>query len=223
MRIKHAISQLNTLIDNTAANPEKVLLLAVSKGQSIESMQEAFEGGVAHFGENYLQEALVKMQALQSLPLCWHFIGPLQSNKAKRIATHFSWVHSLGNEKTARILSAFRPAHFPPLNVLIQVNLDEEETKGGVSAKDLRSLAKTLSELPHLRLRGLMAIPKPRLDETEQYESFMRLNRLLAQLNQELNLSMDTLSMGMSEDLVAAIRAGSTIVRIGRAIFGERA
>ncbi|MCW0218810.1 MAG: YggS family pyridoxal phosphate-dependent enzyme, partial [Prosthecobacter sp.] len=152
----------------------------------------------------------------------WHFTGPIQSNKAADIATHFDWVHSVDRLKIAALLSTHRPKDVPPLNVCIQVNLDHEASKSGVSAQDLPELALKVSSLPGLSLRGLMAIPAPSADEEAQYRGFLRLAHLQQQLNQDHHLALDTLSMGMSDDLIPAIRAGSTMVRIGRALFGER-
>ncbi|KGP63385.1 hypothetical protein EP47_02220 [Legionella norrlandica] len=202
--------------------PGSVLLLAVSKEQDIDSIIEAFHQGIEHFGENYFQEAQEKILALKEFPICWHFIGPLQSNKAKGIAQYFSWVHSINRDKTANLLNQFRPNHLPPLNVCLQINLVAEDTKAGIRPEEATELALRVSQLPHLKLRGLMTIPPPQNDQHTQYQLFLKLNQLMQSLNRALNLKMDTLSMGMSDDLIPAIQAGSTIVRIGRAIFGER-
>lgn len=203
-------------------NPSDVKVLAVSKGQSCFKIEQAYAAGLREFGESYLQEALTKIQALSDLPLCWHFIGPIQSNKARSIAENFSWVHSISRHKIAQQINEARPSDMPPMNVCIQVNLDNEQSKSGVTQQEVAQLASDLLQLPQLCLRGLMFIPKPQSDQQLQYLSFLRLKRLLETLNQQLNIAMDTLSMGMSDDLQAAIRAGSTIVRIGKAIFGER-
>lgn len=206
-----------------AHRPEgDVKLLAVSKGHPCSKIQEAHSAGLHDFGESYLQEALAKIQILNTLPLCWHFIGPIQSNKAHSIAHYFSWVHSVSRQKIAQQLNEARPISMPPLNICLQVNFDDEKTKSGVAPEEAASLASYILELPRLRLRGLMLIPKPETDEQSQYLSFLRLSQLLDMLNQQLNIAMDTLSMGMSNDMQAAIRAGSTIVRIGTAIFGSR-
>lgn len=202
--------------------PDSVLLLAVSKNQSIEAITELFRLGVMNFGENYYQEALNKINSLNDLSICWHFIGPIQSNKTKGIATHFSWVHSISRLKIALQLNEYRPHHLPPLNVCIQVNLAGEETKSGVLPEEAGELVRAVSQLPHLNLKGLMTIPPPQNNPQEQYNLLIKLNHLMNTINQELNLTMDTLSMGMSDDLISSIQAGSTIVRIGRAIFGER-
>lgn len=226
MTIEDRIHTIQELIQQTALLSHRkssaIKLLAVSKGQTTSAIEQAFQAGLNQFAENYLQEAMLKMQSLQHLPLIWHFIGPIQSNKAQKISQHFSWVHSLSHEKIAVLLNRYRPSNLPKLNVCIQVNLDLEHSKSGILPEELPALALSVNQLPNLTLRGLMAIPKIQLQEDEQYLSFMRLTRLLEQVNRDLGLQMDTLSMGMSEDLVAAIRAGSTIIRIGRAIFGER-
>ena len=199
-----------------------VQLLAVSKRQPAPSIQEAFNAGQRDFGENYLQEAQAKIKLLNHLPLIWHFIGPIQSNKTKHIANDFSWVHSVCRYKIALQLNDARADELPRLNICLQVNLDGEETKSGITPELITDLVIAVSQVPRLQLRGLMVIPKPQETEQQQYLSFLRLTQMLHSLNQQLNLSMDTLSMGMSDDLQAAIRAGSTMVRIGRAIFGER-
>jgi pyridoxal phosphate enzyme (YggS family) len=226
MTIADQLQQIQRLITKTAKScqrsPADIQLLAVSKGQPASAIREAFAAGITNFGESYLQEAQAKIQTLADLPINWHFIGPIQSNKTQGIAQNFNWVHSVSREKIAQDLAKYRPSNLPPLNICLQVNLDDEETKSGISPQGLAKLALDLSQLPSLQLRGLMAIPKPLANEEEQYESLERLPKLLNQLNTKLNLSMDTLSMGMSHDLVAAIRAGSTILRIGTAIFGER-
>lgn len=201
---------------------DSILLLAVSKNQSIESITRAFHLDITNFGENYYQEALIKINTLKDLPICWHFIGTIQSNKTKGIATHFHWVHSVNRFIIARLLNEYRPYHLPPLNVCLQINLVAEETKSGILPEHAKELALTVSQLPNLKLRGLMTIPPPQRDQEEQYNLLLQLNQLKASINQETGLKMDTLSMGMSDDLTPAIKAGSTIVRIGRAIFGER-
>jgi pyridoxal phosphate enzyme (YggS family) len=226
MSIADRIHFIQQTIIATAAHYQRsakeICLLAVSKGQPASAIAEAFAAGVNNFGENYWQEAQPKVHALKNLPLCWHFIGPIQGNKTAAIAQNFSWVHSLSREKIAHLLAQHRPGHLPALNVCLQVNLDNEDTKTGVLPQQLSQLALAVQQLPQLKLRGLMAIPKPQWHEQQQYESLLRLTKLFNQLNQDFHLAMDTLSMGMSDDLVAAIRAGSTIIRIGRAIFGER-
>ncbi|CDZ77670.1 pyridoxal phosphate enzyme, YggS family [Legionella massiliensis] len=226
MTIAEQVFKIQQVIINTAKScqrePEAIQLMAVSKGQPANAIREAFATGLVNFGENYLQEAQAKMHSLADLALNWHFIGPIQSNKVQAIAENFSWVHSLDREKIAKLLAQHRPESLPALNLCLQVNLDNEESKSGLAPQQVAELARQVQQLPRLRLRGLMAIPKPQSDEQQQYESLLRLTRLFNQLNKDLNLSMDTLSMGMSDDIVAAIRAGSTMLRIGRAIFGER-
>lgn len=198
--------------------PDSVQLLAVSKTKPAAAIREAFACGLADFGENYLQEALLKQAELADLPLTWHFIGPIQSNKTRPIAEHFDWVHSVDRLKVAQRLSEQRPANLPPLNVLLQVNVSGEDSKSGCSPAELPALAQAVAQLPHLKLRGLMAIPEPTEDIAAQHAAFARLRELM----QALNLGLDTLSMGMSHDLEAAIGEGATWVRIGTALFGAR-
>ncbi len=193
-------------------------LLAVSKTKPAEAIRQAFSAGTHDFGENYLQEALDKQLELSVLALTWHFIGPIQSNKTKSIAEHFSWVHSVDRLKVAERLSAQRPAHLPPLNICLQVNVSGEASKSGCSPDELTALAQAVTQLPNLQLRGLMTIPEPTDNPTEQRAAFARLR----ELQQGLHLGLDTLSMGMSHDLEAAIAEGATWVRIGTALFGAR-
>ncbi len=202
--------------------PGSVELLAVSKTCSCQDIERAYAAGLHHFGENYLQEALTKIHALAALPLCWHFIGAIQSNKTQAIAQNFSWAHGVCRTKIAQLLHDQRPLDLPPLNVCIQVNVDDEENKSGIKPELIAALAIDIMRMPHLNLRGLMVIPKPTEDEQQQYLTFLKTANLMCELNTQLNLNMDTLSMGMSNDLTAAIRAGSTMVRVGRHIFGER-
>lgn len=193
-------------------------LLAVSKTKPAAAIREAFAAGVQDFGENYLQEALEKQAELSDLALTWHFIGPIQSNKTKPIAEHFAWVHSVDRLKIAQRLSDQRPAHLPALNICLQVNVSGEASKSGCNPDELPELAQAVTQLPNLRLRGLMTIPEPTDDLSEQRAAFARLR----ELQQSLNLDLDTLSMGMSHDLEAAISEGATWVRIGTALFGAR-
>lgn len=202
-------------------DPASICLLAVSKTQPAELIRQAAEAGVGNIGENYLQEALDKMALLADLPLCWHFIGPLQSNKTRAVAEHFDWVHSVDREKIARRLSQQRPAGLAPLNVCLQVNISKEDSKAGADPADLEELARTVSGLPGLRLRGLMAIPALTADASQQRANFSTLRNALQKL-QALHPELDTLSMGMSADLDAAIAEGSTLLRIGTAVFGPR-
>ncbi|EDO25543.1 predicted protein [Nematostella vectensis] len=193
-------------------------LLAVSKTKPAEAIRQAFAAGTRDFGENYLQEALEKQVELSDLPLTWHFIGPIQSNKTKPIAEHFAWVHSVDRLKIAQRLSDQRPAHLPALNICLQVNVSGEASKSGCNPDELPALAQAVTQLPNLCLRGLMTIPEPTDDPVEQRAAFARLR----ELQQDLNLDLDTLSMGMSHDLEAAIAEGATWVRIGTALFGAR-
>ena len=201
--------------------PSEVTLLAVGKTFAPTAIREAAEAGQREFGENYVQEALAKQDALRNLGLIWHFIGPLQSNKTRPIAQSFHWVHSLDREKIARRLSDARPATLPPLQVCIEVNLSGEGSKSGVAPAELAALARQVASLPRLALRGLMAVPEPSTDVALQRRRFAELRALKDELARE-GLALDTLSMGMSADLEAAIAEGATIVRIGTAIFGER-
>lgn len=201
--------------------PGDIQILAVSKTQPAGAIRTAWRGGLDQFGESYLQEALAKIKELQDLPLTWHFIGPIQSNKTRAIAEHFDWVHSVERSKIARRLSEHRPETLPPLKVCLQVNISGERSKSGVSLQDLPGLASEVLLLPRLQLRGLMAIPAPSPDPARQRAAFAALRLALEQL-QSLAPGMDTLSMGMSDDLEAAIAEGSTIVRVGSGIFGPR-
>jgi PLP dependent protein len=195
-------------------DPQTVTLLAVSKTQPATRIGEAAAAGQRAFGENYVQDAIAKMDALPGLE--WHLIGPLQSNKTRLAAERFAWVHSVAGEKIARRLSEQRPASLPPLNVLIQVNASGEATKSGVAPQDVRALARTVNSLQKLRLRGLMAIPEPGAPGSR----FQEMSLLYEELKPEFGF--DTLSMGMSDDMELAIAAGATLVRIGTAIFGAR-
>lgn len=198
-----------------------VKLLAVSKTHPAESLAEAFSAGQRAFGESYLQEALAKQAALASLPIEWHFIGPIQSNKTRPIAEQFAWVHSVDRAKIADRLSAQRPADAPPLQVCLQVNISGEASKSGAAPDDLPALAAHVMSLPGLRLRGLMAIPEETEDVEKQRAQFHALRELFEMLKQQ-GYELDTLSMGMSGDMEAAIAEGSTLVRVGTAVFGAR-
>ncbi len=199
-----------------------VRLLAVSKTWPADSVREAAAAGQRAFGENYVQEGVAKVEALAGLGLEWHFIGPLQSNKTRLVANHFAWVHSIDRLKIAERLSEQRDVHLPPLEVCIQVNVSGEASKGGVAPADAEALAMAVAALPRLRLRGLMAIPEPTADVALQRARFASLRGLRDRLN-AAGLALDTLSMGMSDDLEAAIAEGATMVRVGTAIFGARA
>lgn len=200
---------------------DAVQLLAVSKTQPARALRDAHAAGQRAFGESYLQEALQKIAALADLELEWHFIGPIQSNKTRDIARHFHWVHSIDREKVARRLSEQRPPAQGPLNVCIQVNTSGEASKSGVSPDQAAALAQAVAALPGLRLRGLMTIPAPAHTREAQQSPFRSLRQLQERLVQE-GLALDTLSMGMSDDLEAAIAEGATLVRVGTAIFGAR-
>jgi len=198
-----------------------VRLLAVSKTVEAAAIRELAACGQREFGENYVQEALDKQAQLADLPLVWHFIGPIQSNKTRAIAGHFSWVHSVDRLKIAERLSAQRPPALPPLQVCIEVNVSEEPSKGGVTLAALPALAAAVAALPRLQLRGLMAIPAPSPDPAVQRTAFRLVRQALDALV-ERGHTLDTLSMGMSADLEAALQEGATIVRVGTALFGER-
>ena len=198
-----------------------VRLVAVSKTFPAAAVQEAAAAGQTDFGENYLQEALDKRDALTALRLTWHFIGPLQSNKTRPVAEHFDWVHSVDREKIAARLSAQRPEGATALNVCIQVNTSGEASKSGVEPEALAPLARQLARMPRLKLRGLMSVPEPTGDEALSRRRFASLRGLLEDLRRD-GLDLDTLSMGMTADLEAAIAEGATMVRVGTAIFGAR-
>lgn len=202
----------------SARDLQEITVLAVSKTQPASAVRAAYACALHDFGENYLQEALAKQAELADLDLVWHFIGPIQSNKTRAIAENFAWVHSVDRLKIAERLSAQRPTGLPPLNICLQVNVSDEASKSGCNPDELPALAHAVSQLPHLRLRGLMAIPQPSTDTAEQHAAFARLRAL----SQSLDLPLDTLSMGMSDDLEAAIAEGANWVRIGSAIFGAR-
>ncbi len=201
--------------------PADVSLLAVSKTWPVGALREAVAAGQRAFGENYVQEALAKIGALRSLDLEWHFIGPLQSNKTRAVAENFAWVHSIDRLKIAERLAAQRPAGMPPLQVCVEVNISGEESKSGVMPDEAPALCRAVAALPGLRLRGLMAIPEPTQESAVAGRRFAALRELRDELNAG-GLAMDTLSMGMSDDLEAAIMEGATIVRVGTAFFGER-
>ena len=224
-QVSDKLQQVRQRIERAAAavgrSADTVTLLAVSKTMPAQAVREAYAAGQVAFGENYIQEGVDKIEALADLPLEWHCIGPIQSNKTQLVAKHFDWVHSIDRLKIAERLSAQRPAHLPALQVCLQVNVDGGLNKSGVAPQDLLALAEAVAKLPHLRLRGLMTIPDPVDDMLPVHRRarvvFEGLQRTLAQPD------FDTLSMGMSGDLDAAVQAGSTMVRVGSAIFGTRA
>lgn len=207
--------------ENCQRETTEIALIAVSKTRGSEAIRQLFSAGVTRFGENYLQEAQDKQTRLQDLPIEWHFIGPMQSNKTRALARNFSWVHSLDRLKIARRLSTQRPSDLPPLNCLIQVNIDLEANKSGVQPHEVVEFAGQLSDLEGIALRGLMAIPKASQDYETQLDSYRRLASLHASLLGD-HPECDTLSMGMSGDLEAAIVAGATMVRVGTDLFGAR-
>jgi len=201
--------------------PGSVTLLAVSKTHTAEKIQMAADCGQRHFGESYLQEALLKIREIGDSRLIWHFIGPIQSNKTRGIAENFSWVHSVDRLKIARRLDEMRPAALPPLNICIQINISGEKTKSGIPPEQLAAMAEQVSALSRLRLRGLMAMPEETGDFMAQRHAFSRMRQTLEELRRA-GYNLDTLSMGTSHDMEAAIAEGATIVRIGTAIFGTR-
>lgn len=224
--IKENIEKIRQRIHAAAVqaqrDPKAITLLAASKAQTIDKIQQAILAGQKCFGENYLQEALVKQAALKNeTSLEWHYIGSIQSNKSKLIAKNFAWVHSVDRMEIAERLNDQRPDSLGLLNICIEINIDNEDSKSGAFVPELRSLADRIMKLPHLKLRGLMVIPKESKDYQQQLSCYQRVAKIQQQLVDQ-GLPLDTLSMGMSDDFEAAIAAGSTIVRIGRALFGSR-
>jgi len=220
-RLAAVHARIDAAARRAGRDAHSVRLLAVSKQQPVEAIAAAADAGQVEFGENYVQEGVAKVAALRGRPLTWHFIGQLQGNKTREVAEHFQWVHTVDRERIATRLDAQRPHFAGPLEVLLQVRLGEEPTKGGVDPEDLPRLADAVSRLPRLRLRGLMCIPPPAADEAAQRAPFRRLRELLEELGRRGH-ALDVLSMGMSDDLEAAVLEGATIVRIGTAIFGPR-
>jgi pyridoxal phosphate enzyme (YggS family) len=223
LQIAHAASEAGRA-------PERILLLAVSKTFDADAVLEAWRAGQRAFGESYLQEALTKIAAVTAAIAAagrpddapeWHFIGPIQSNKTRPIAENFAWVHSVEREKIARRLSEQRPSHLPALNLCLQVNISGEDSKSGAALDEAADIAHAITALPNIRLRGLMAIPAPSDDSAQQRAAYRPLQALFNRLNAQ-GLALDTLSMGMSGDLAAAVAEGATMVRIGSAIFGNR-
>lgn len=221
LALQHVQQQISEACAKVGRKPDSVRLLAVSKTFPADAIREAHAAGQTCFGENYVQELLEKCGQLQDLPLEWHFIGPLQSNKTRAVAEHAHWVHSVDRLKIAERLSAQRPAALPALNLCIQVNVSGEASKSGCQPDEILPLAQAISRLPGVRLRGLMCIPEPTQDATTLAARF----GVLRQLQQHMaaqGMVLDTLSMGMSSDMAQAIAAGSTLVRVGTAIFGTR-
>lgn len=219
--IAKVLEQVRVAAEKYDRQSSDVQVMAVSKTQPVASVRAAAAAGMVHFGENYLQEAEEKIDACRDLNLQWHFIGPIQSNKTRSIAAHFDWVHSVDREKILKRLNDHREADNDPLNICLQVNISGEASKSGVAPENLPALAELADSLPRLRLRGLMAIPAPSDDFAQQKAAADALARLYVQ-TREVHPQLDTLSLGMSADLEAAVAAGSTMVRIGTAIFGPR-
>lgn len=219
----HAIHQQIQEVSQKVNRPQNaVSLLAVSKTKPVAMIQQAIEAGQRSFGENYVQEGVEKVQYFSSRnDLTWHFIGALQSNKTRLVAEHFDWVQTLDRLKIAQRLSEQRPANLPPLNVLIQINISDEHSKAGIAPEEMLAFARQIASLPHLKLRGLMAIPAPENNPAKQRIALSAMQQLFTELQHHFE-GIDTLSMGMSDDLTAAIECGSTMVRIGTAIFGAR-
>jgi len=221
LRLAQVRERISTACQRFGRDPEEITLLAVSKQHPVAAVREAAGSGQRCFGENFVQEAMDKIEATRDLALEWHFIGHLQSNKTRLVATHFQWVQSVDRDRLARRLDAQRPHHAPPIEVCIQVSLEDEPGKGGALESEVAPLAELISALPRLRLRGLMAIPPASADMDRQRGYFRRLRELRDELVRG-GLDLDTLSMGMSDDLEAAVAEGSTMLRIGTALFGPR-
>ena len=224
MSISQNLAQIQQQIESLSAQfqRENVRLLAVSKTKPVSAIEEAIQAGQKAFGENYVQEGMEKIAYFnQQADLEWHFIGPLQSNKTKLVAAHFDWIQTVDRLKIAQRLSEQRPADKAPLNVLIQINISDEASKSGIAPEEMLPLAKEIALLPNLKLRGLMAIPKPEHEPAQQKIALGKMQQLFNRLQTEFE-GIDTLSMGMSDDMAAAIECGSTMVRIGTAVFGAR-
>ena len=224
MSISENLSRIQQQIEQISAEyqRENVRLLAVSKTKPVQAIEEAIRAGQCAFGENYVQEGVEKIAYFSgNKSLEWHFIGPLQSNKSRLVAEHFDWIQTVDRFKIAERLNDQRPEHLPPLNVLIQINISDESSKSGIQPEEMFSLAEKISQFPRLKLRGLMAIPKPESEPEQQKIALRKMKDLFNRLQQRFE-SVDTLSMGMSDDMASAIECGSTMVRIGTAIFGER-
>ncbi|WP_281772282.1 YggS family pyridoxal phosphate-dependent enzyme [Haemophilus parahaemolyticus] len=224
MSISENLSRIQQQIEQISAEHqrENVRLLAVSKTKPVQAIEEAIRAGQCAFGENYVQEGIEKIAYFSgNKSLEWHFIGPLQSNKSRLVAEHFDWIQTMDRFKIAERLNEQRPEHLLPLNVLIQINISDESSKSGILPEDMLPLAEKISQFPRLKLRGLMAIPKPESEPEQQKIALRKMKDLFNRLQQRFE-SVDTLSMGMSDDMASAIECGSTMVRIGTAIFGER-
>lgn len=224
MSISENLSRIQQQIEQISAEyqRENVRLLAVSKTKPVQAIEEAIRADQCAFGENYVQEGVEKIAYFSgNKSLEWHFIGPLQSNKSRLVAEHFDWIQTVDRFKIAERLNDQRPEHLPPLNVLIQINISDESSKSGIQPEEMFSLAEKVSQFPRLKLRGLMAIPKPESEPEQQKIALRKMKDLFNRLKQRFE-SVDTLSMGMSDDMASAIECGSTMVRIGTAIFGAR-
>jgi len=221
LNLEQTIKRIRLAEQNAGRPANSVKLLAVSKVQPITAIRTIAGHGHWDFGENYLQEALEKIRHIDDSRINWHFIGHLQSNKTAEVAQHFAWIHSIDRVKIARRLSRQRPADLPPLNCCLQVNIQSEQSKSGLQPSEVANIAEEIQSLANLQLRGLMAIPRPVADYAQQRRPFARLRELLEDLR-ETGIEMDTLSMGMSADLEAAIHEGATWVRIGTDVFGPR-
>ncbi|MDO6462242.1 YggS family pyridoxal phosphate-dependent enzyme [Granulosicoccaceae sp. 1_MG-2023] len=219
--LRHIRQDIQTFAERYGRAPGDITLLAVSKTKPVAALRQAVAAGQSDFGENYLDEALEKIDALRDCALRWHFIGSIQSRKARDIARHFDWVHTIDRLKVAEKLSANRPAGLPPLQCCLQVNIDREDSKSGVMPEELPALLRQVEALPALQVRGLMVIPAPAADFAAQRDSFRRTRELMDSLHSTVS-TLDTLSMGMSGDMEAAIAEGASMVRIGTAIFGAR-
>jgi pyridoxal phosphate enzyme (YggS family) len=218
-RLKEILSQIKQAEIHYHRNPGSVLLLAVSKTKPSADIATAYQAGQRHFGESYCQEALIKQRELGAYAITWHFIGPIQSNKTKAIATHFDWVHSVDSLTIAQRLSKQRPAHLAPLNICLQINMSHELSKSGISLEELPQLCEQVALLPNIKLRGVMTIPAPEEDFERQRQPYKTLAQAISKLD---GFELNTLSFGMSGDLIAAIAEGSTMVRVGSALFGSR-
>lgn len=220
-KLQAVIARIDEAARKFGRNPDEITLLAVSKTWPASAVRQAAAAGQRRFGENYVQEGVDKATELAALGLQWHFIGPLQSNKTRAVAEAFDWVHSVDRLKIAQRLSEQRPESLPPLQLCLQVNISGEASKSGVAIGEAGLLARQVASLPRVKLRGLMAIPAPTDDFSQQRQAFAQLREIFEQLNRD-GLALDTLSIGMSHDLEAAIAEGASMVRVGSAIFGER-
>jgi hypothetical protein len=218
-RLNHILAQIRQAEITYNRKPGSVQLLAVSKTKTAKDIAAAYQAGQRHFGESYCQEAIKKQQELGAYDITWHFIGPVQSNKTKALAMHFSWIHSIDSLKIAKRLSDQRPGTLPPLNICLQVNISGEQSKSGITLNELPKLCELVAVLPNIKLRGVMAVPMPEEDFDLQRQPYKTLYEAVAKLD---NPELDTYSFGMSGDLNAAIAEGATIVRIGTALFGAR-